>query len=169
MKRLILALALLLVVAGCGYHLPGRGTTLPDDVHSVVILPFGNSTTEPFIETHLTNEIRDQFLRRRTLQVVEDKEGADAVLSGSVSGYSVAAIAYDADDDIAEYRVTIHALVTLQRVDNERIIWHGEVSWNDEFRSSPDRAHQDYNEKIAQDEVCKRLAQEVYNRLTDNF
>ena len=171
MKNLTIAivLMLLLLLSGCGYHLPGRGTGLPDDVQNVVINPFVNKTTEPFIETQLTNEVRDQFARRRTLDVVANVDQADVVLHGTIVGYRANSIAYDTNDDITEYRLTITVEAKLARVNGEDVLWQGTVSWSDEFFASDDRAQQDYRESQAQEQVTRRLAQEVYNRITDNF
>lgn len=171
MKKLTLGLSfvVLLFVSACGYHLPGRGDNLPDDIQSVFIEPFTNKTTEPFIENQLTNEVRDQFSRRRTLDVVSNSDDADAILSGVVRSYRARSVSYDKNDDITEYRVTMTVVAMLARASGEEVLWQGTVSWHEEFFASDDRAEQDYRESEAQDEVSRRLAQEVYNRLTDNF
>ncbi|MEA3466578.1 MAG: LptE family protein [Thermodesulfobacteriota bacterium] len=170
MKNITLGIMLiLLLLSGCGYHLPGRGNSLPDDVQKVVINPFENKTTQPFIETQLTNEVRDQFARRRTLDVVASVDQADVLLSGTIVGYRSNAIAYDTNDDITEYRLTMTVEANLARVNGEEVLWQGAVSWSDEFFASNDRAQQDYHESQVQDKVTRRLAQEIYNRITDNF
>ncbi|MBW2186166.1 MAG: hypothetical protein JRG71_07130 [Deltaproteobacteria bacterium] len=171
MKKLTLGLCLvvLTLLSGCGYHLPGRGESLPDDIQSIVVVPFTNKTTEPFIENQLTNEVRDQFSRRRTLDVVASEEQADAVMSGVITSYRSHSVTYDENDDITEYRVTMTVDAKLVRTNGEDVIWQGVVSWHEEFFASDDRAEQDYHESEVQDDVSRRLAQELYNRLTDNF
>ena len=169
LSRILYSLLFMLLLSGCGYHLPGGGSGLPDDIQKVVIVQFSNRTAQPFVETGLTNEVRDQFNRRRTLDVVANEKDADAVLSGAVSAYSSSALSYDEDDDITHYRVDITVEAQLKRVADGEIIWQGNVSWHEDFRSSPDRARQEYNERIVQVKINRRLAQEVYNRITDNF
>lgn len=170
MKRLISAsIICLLLVCGCGYSLPGRGESLPDDIQRVLVEPFKNKTTEPFLETQLTNEIRDQFSRRRSLEVVSDAEQADAILSGTITSYRASSVSYDRNDDITEYRATMVVQAELIRANGEDVIWQGSVTWKEEFFANDDRAQQDYNETLAQEDLNRRLAQEVYNRITDNF
>lgn len=171
MKKLTLGLCLvvLTLLSACGYHLPGRGENLPDDVQTIVVVPFTNKTTEPFIENQLTNEVRDQFSRRRTLDVVASEELADAVLSGVITSYRTNSVSYDQNDDVTEYRVTMTVEAKLVRTNGEDVIWQGSVSWQEEFFASDNRADQDYREAEVQDVVSRRLAQEVYNRMTDNF
>ncbi|PLX95078.1 MAG: molecular chaperone [Desulfuromonas sp.] len=170
MRRLAFALIALVVLAcGCGYHLPGRGTALPEDIQRVYVEPFENKTTEPFLETPLTNEVRDQFSRRRTLEIVATPAEADAIMSGTIVSYRSGSVSYDRNDDITEYRATMVVNAALTRTNGEEVIWQGQVSWKEEFFANDDRAQQDYNESLAQEDLHRRLAQELYNRLTDNF
>lgn len=171
MKKITIGLCLvvLTLLSACGYHLPGRGENLPADIQRIVVTPFTNKTTEPFIENQLTNEVRDQFSRRRTFDVVADEALSDAILSGVITSYRSHSVTYDENDDITEYRVTMTIDAKLVRTNGEDVIWQGTVSWHEEFFASDDRAEQDYREAEVQDDVSRRLAQEVYNRMTDNF
>lgn len=171
MRNLIIICLLLLtvVVSGCGYHLPGGGTSLPADIRTLCIEPFANKTTEPFIETQLTNEVRDQFSRRQTMEVVSASENADALLNAAVTSYRSNSIAYNKNDDITEYRVTMIVDAKLVRRIDDEVLWQGAVQWQEEFYASDDRAEQDYRESEAQQTLTRRLAQEVYNRITDDF
>lgn len=170
MKRLtLLLIGLVLLVSGCGYHLPGRGDALPQDIQTVYIEPFVNKTREPFLETPLTNEVRDQFSRRRTMEVVSSPELADAILTGTIVSYRATTVSYDRNDDITEYRATMIVDAALTRANGEEVVWQGTVTWKEEFYANDDRAQQDYNETLAQEDLHRRLAQEIYNSLTDNF
>ncbi|OQY20600.1 MAG: hypothetical protein B6I36_00245 [Desulfobacteraceae bacterium 4572_35.1] len=170
MKNVITVFALMmLTIAGCGYHLPGRGGTLPEDIATLMIEAVENKTAEPFIETQLTNEVRDQFARRQTVTIVADAEQADAILTASIISYRSNAITYNQDDDISEYRLTMQVDGKLVRRLDDEVIWQGTVQWQEEFFASDDRAEQDQRESDAQLKATKRLAQEVYNRITDNF
>ena len=169
MRLLIFLLGSVLLLSGCGYHVPGRGNALPEDIQTVYIEPFINKTREPFLETPLTNEVRDQFSRRRTLDVVASPDLADAILTGTIVSYQSSTVSYDRNDDITEYRVTMMVDAALTRSNGEEVVWQGTVSWREEFYANDDRAQQDYNETLAQEDLHRRLAQEIYNSLTDNF
>ena len=165
----VVGLLLMLVVSGCGYSLPGRGGNLPDDIRTVFITPIANTTAEPFIETGLTNEMRNQFARRQTLNVVSADNDADAVLSLTIVSYNSTSISYNDDDDISEYRVTITVRGSLVRTADDSVLWNGTSSWHEQYFSNDNRAEQKSHEKKAQLVVQRRLAQEVYNSITDNF
>lgn len=160
---------IMLLVAGCGYNLSGRGQALPHDVDSIFVAVMSNRTTEPLLETRLTTAVRDQFARRPGFEVVSSADIADAVLSGVITSYTAHAAAYDRDDDIAEYRAEMQVEFTLERRDGTEVLWHGNVRWDEEFDAHRDRAQQDNNETAAQEQLMSRLATELYNRIVDNF
>ena len=157
------------LMSGCGYHLPGRGSALPDDIEKIYVEVLGNRTTEPFIENKLTTEVRDRFARRPRFEIVSDRSRADAVLSGNITHYSARAVAYDENDDIREYRAAMTAEFRFERPDGSELFWKGSVSWDEEFMAHEDRARQDNYETEAQDELSFRLATELFNRIVDNF
>jgi outer membrane lipopolysaccharide assembly protein LptE/RlpB len=157
------------VLSGCGYHLPGRGDAIPEDVKKIFVEVLINRTTEPFIENKLTSEVRDQFSRRPGFEVVSSRDKSDAVIYGTITRYSARAVAYDEDDDIKEYRAAMTAGFRFERTDGSEVLWQGDVTWDEEFMAHDDRAQQDNNETEAQDELTFRLATELFNRINDNF
>lgn len=170
MKYTVTCLCLCVWLAGgCGYHLPGRGDTIPADVEKIFVEVLVNRTAEPFIENRLTSEVRDQFARRPGFEVVSERSKSEAVISGTIIRYRANAAAYDENDDIKEYRVTMTTEFRFERTDGSEVFWQGNVSWDEEFMAHDDRAQQDNNETEAQDELTFRLATELFNRIVDNF
>lgn len=157
------------ILGGCGYHLPGQGDALPEDIEKIYVEVLSNRTTEPFIENKLTSEVRSQFARRPAFEVVSERSKSDAVLSGTITRYRARAVAYDEDDDIKEYRAAMTVEFRFERTDGSEVLWQGNVRWDEEFSANDNRAQQDNNETEAQDELTFRLATELFNRLVDNF
>lgn len=168
-RRLLHGLLALLLVAtaGCGYHFPGRGNTLPADVHSVKIPLFKNRTAKPFLENTLTNDVLQRFARIRGLEVVKSQE--DAVLEGTVSSYTSTAITYGVNDQITAYRATVGISATLKRADTGRILWKGDLSWYEDYPSSIDKTVQSDNEDAAIRQISERLAAELQDRVLSGF
>lgn len=157
------------LAGGCGYHLPGRGDAIPEDIQKIYVDVIINKTSEPFIENLLTSDVRDQFARRPAFEVVSEPNKSDAVISGTITRYSARAVSYDENDDIKEYRAAMTTEFRFERTDGSEVLWQGNVSWDEEFLASDDRAQQDNNETEAQKELTFRLASELFNRLVDNF
>jgi outer membrane lipopolysaccharide assembly protein LptE/RlpB len=169
MRRLVFLFGTLLLLWGCGYHLPGQGGTLPPEIETLHIELFSNRTSEPFLENQVTDFVTDQFARRRMLRLVEDPAQADAVLTGSVTAYSAVPVSYDRNDRITEYRSTMEISATLRRADVGEVLWKGNVSWTEEYPASLDKMAQEDEEAAAIEVISERLAEELYFRITENF
>src|SRR5574337_548518 len=78
--------ALLLVCTGCGYHTAGKAVRLPQDVHSIYVPTFTNTTHAFRVEQVLTAAVVQELRSRTNFQVVvSSKEPADATLNGTVT------------------------------------------------------------------------------------
>lgn len=168
LRRCLLMISLVLL-GGCGYHLPGQVNSLPDDVQTVYIEAFANRTLEPFLENRVANSVITEFARSDFLSIREDRKQADAILSGTVIRYSLSVVAYDAEDEIAEYRSTMLVEASLRRQDTGRVLWKGTLEWSDEFLSDLDKSVQEDNEARAIEEISERIAEQLHARILDDF
>ncbi len=169
MRLGVLLVLVFAVLSGCGYHLPGQGSDLPGNIRTLYIELFTNQTFEPSLENLVTNDLSEQFARKRSLRLVEDPSRADAVLSGAIAGYSTAAASYDRTDRITEYRATMKVSAVLRRFRDDKILWKGTVSWSEEYPADLDKAAQEDNEAAAIERISERVAEELFFRITDNF
>jgi outer membrane lipopolysaccharide assembly protein LptE/RlpB len=165
--RLILLVAVLSLGA-CAYHLPGQGGGLPGGVERIHIAMFDNLTREPLLENRLTTEVIDVFSGRSNIRQVAIKE-AEAQLTGRILSYDSRSIAYRQGDQISKYRATMVVAVRLQRSDHQELLWDGTVSWQTEYEAAADKMLQGDAERRAQDELARRLAEEIFSRLLDDF
>ena len=78
MKRTLLLSILL--VSGCGYHLTGSETILPQEVRRISIPFVENDTVEARLSTIMTEALRDSFERYGVVEIVDTDHEADAVL-----------------------------------------------------------------------------------------
>lgn len=88
-------LAALLSLAGCGYQIAGRADTIPQDVRTIAVSDFQNSTTEYKIEQYLTEAVTREFLVRTRFRIVHGNEPADATLHATVTVFSAFPANYD--------------------------------------------------------------------------
>ena len=93
------AILVLGLLAGCGYHLQGRAE-VPEAARTVSIRLFSNHTPEQGLEVRLRRAIDDEFRRRGSLHVVDDPEG-DLILSGEIHSFRSVPVAYSATDETA--------------------------------------------------------------------
>jgi outer membrane lipopolysaccharide assembly protein LptE/RlpB len=158
---------LLLSLAACGYHLPGRGG-MPADIRTVQVEYFNNATLEPLLERAVTSAIVDRLARSRLLDIAPQGD-ADAVLSGAVVSYGTTPASYDRNDIVREFRATMAIEATLRATADERVLWRGRVAWSENFPATADKTMQYSREVEARRVISDRIAGELLVRIAEDF
>ncbi len=119
-KILGLALAGCLTLSGCGYQMAGSGASqLPPHLKTIAIPLFENNSQEPTIQRPFTEALRRAFITDGRLKLVNDRAGADLVLTGTLTQYSIRAVAFNDFDVAIEYFISIAANVkVMDQVEN---------------------------------------------------
>jgi len=167
--RCLAALCLLLGLTACGYHFYGQTGALPGGVRSIYIPLFINKTAEPQLENRLSSVVSEVFARNEKLSQVESADRAKAVLEGVISSYHSTPLSYDKHDNISEYRSTMVVDAKLRQVSDGRLLWQGSVTWHADYIAAADKALQEDLEQVAINEINRRLAEELFYRLLENF
>lgn len=156
-------------LTACGYRFVGQGGAFPKNVQRIFVEMFQNNTTQTGLENTITNQIIFEFTRRNKAALAGSLEQADAMLSGVVTGKSVQTVAPRGKDAAAQRRVTLSLNLRLTKVGGE-VIWVGSsITDNEVYPVSDDKLATEQNERAAIVVLTARLAEGIYNRLTDNF
>ncbi len=156
-------------LAGCGYHLPSTaGQSDQDAVKTLNIPIFANKTFKTNLEALLVNSLVDEFSLRRNFRVIS-RQDADLTLSGTVLSYGTAAVSYTALDTVREYRAMVTVEAVLRQTNTQKVLWKGVVSWSQDYPVNADIALQQNSEEAALREISRRLAQQIYLRVVDDF
>ncbi len=114
-KIVWLGLLVCLTLWGCGYQMAGRGASqLPPHLKTIAIPVFENNSAEPTIQRPFTEALRRAFITDGRLRLVNNKAGADLLVTGTLTNYWIRAVAFDANDVAIEYWVYIEADVLVQ-------------------------------------------------------
>jgi outer membrane lipopolysaccharide assembly protein LptE/RlpB len=92
------ALVILAMIAatGCGYHTAGHVTQLPENVKTIAVPAFVNTTNTYRIEQRLTASVIREFTTRTHYHILNDpSEAADATLRGTVISTSASPLTYN--------------------------------------------------------------------------
>ena len=141
---------------------------MPSGIKSLFVAILENGTSETGVENIITNDLIYEFTRSRKVVLVS-RENADAILSGVVTSIRVEAISHRETHTSLERRVKLQ--VDLKLTDPEgSVIWSAEgISANESYDVMQDKPATEHNKRNAISELSKRLAESVYNRITDNF
>jgi hypothetical protein len=120
-------LALACLSCGCGYALAGRGAYLPPYIRVVGIPPLENRTTFFQVEQILTEKIRTEFIGRGKYVVVPTPTGANAVLSGAITGITVTPVGFTQQQLASRYLFTLTMRVQFVDVMTNQTLWSNET------------------------------------------
>lgn len=122
------ALCLIVVLAaaassGCGYALAGRGSFLPAYIRTVGIPQFENRTTSARVEQVLTEKVRIEFINRGRYTIRPDIVGADAVLTGEITAFSVQPVGFTEQQLASRYLFTVIMRVRFTDARTGEVLW----------------------------------------------
>jgi len=121
-RKVILILIAALMISGCGYRLSGTGAFLPEHVRTILIRNFENQTSRYQAEQFVTFAVRDEFIRRSRLKMVEATEQADAVLEGKIISFAVTPVSYS-ESAADKFQVSILLEIRLMDLKQGRVLF----------------------------------------------
>jgi hypothetical protein len=159
-----------MLVTGCGYHVPKSGNKWAGEGgRTVCVELFANHTAEPYLDTILTDEVSVQMSRLRLAELTEQCHTADLRLGGIITAFSSSHLAYDANDDIREYRAMMTATTHLVRRSDGKVLWQGTLSRSQAYSARDDKGQQQAGESLAARAASRRLAEDLVARLLEDF
>ncbi len=181
-------------LAGCGYQLAGESSFLPKNVRTVYVEPFLNRSRAVGVEKEMTTAVRGEFYRRGQLQLVDEPDRADAILSGVVRSLDTTIASVNRKDEVLQYESAMVLDVTLRRREPNEIIWRGQgtrltdlhsgsraavVTTSSAFRTGTlntsdvrrmtDIQLTETENREFLDELMERFARELHQRLMEMF
>lgn len=116
-----LPIVIAMLLFGCGYHFAGSGS-LPAGVSQVFIVVMENRTVESGVERIFTNDLIDQFTRRRKASLAETRDAADGILTGTIVSLNVQDVARSSVSIVTERQLTCQLIIRLSSPDGN-ILW----------------------------------------------
>lgn len=109
---------------GCGYS---TSALIAPHLKTIAIPVVENQTLRPGLGEVLTDSLISAFTKDRHLRVT-NIENANAVLECRITSYNKAPHAYDAQQNVYAYQITIDALCKCEDKVKSEIIWEEPVS-----------------------------------------
>ncbi len=171
MRRSLVAAALALGLAGCGYGLVGTSKGwLPENVRTVWVPAFVNDTNVVGLEQRLTGAVLRELSARRRLKPATSLEQADAVLVGRVTSYSLQAVRFDAQGRALEYQAVVTARITLTERASEKVLFDDPAFLFRQPYAVPVQSSTYFNpETLALDQLAQPFARSVVSTILEGF
>ena len=141
---------------------------MPEGIKSLSIKMLENRTSETGAENIFTNDLIYEISSFGKVSLTKE-DSADGILTGVIKSMRIDAISHRDSYSSLERRVII--TLSLKLTDpTGRVIWSAkELSANEDYIVSSDKQATERNRREAVKTLSKRLAEKVYNRLTDDF
>lgn len=167
--RFVVALIAVLF-AGCGYHSPASSDAwVGGDARILYIQLLENQTTEPYLDNYMTDALVVELSRSRLVALTEDRALADVQLVGEVKDFVSSALAYGTTDQITEYRATMSVSVRLLRKGTNEVLWQRPFQRSEDYLATVNKNLELEGQRLAARQVSKRLAEDIYSSLLNNF
>lgn len=165
-----LAALALLLAPGCGYRLAGTGSLLPPHVKTVHIPYFKNETPRFELEQRLTEHVQREFTVRAKMEIENSWSDADAVLEGTITGFTVIPVGFNDQTQANRYQVTIEMRVSLLDNKTHKALWESpSFTFRSEYES-PENITDYYNQEIdAIEEIAANFAETLVATITQGF
>jgi hypothetical protein len=165
-----LLLAGCLLLPSCGYRLSGRNRFLPGDVHTIAVPVFANETRRSDIEQRITESLLAEFIKRGDYRTQPQREGADAVLEGAVTGYSANPVLLDAQGNATRVEVVIQARVRMTDLRTAKLLWSQDhFIFRSQYDVNRTAVGSFDREIVAIDRIARDFATTVVTSLLEGF
>jgi len=171
MKRIvsyILLTGLISLGAGCGYKVSGSGKYLPEELKTVAIPDFDNKTTKAEAEQFVTYAIRDEFIKRSSMKLVDRTDQADALLEGEITRFSVKPLSYSYIGSANQYTVSITLKVTFTNLKTNGIIYrNNNMVFTEDYEIESGDFFSQETEAI--EKIAGQFARGIVSALLENY
>jgi len=168
---LVLLVAGVMALAGCGYHTTGKAVRLPPDVRTLYVPAFTNNTQAFRVDQVLTDAVVRELRSRTNFQVVlSASEPADATLRGTVLAAGTSPLTYDTQTG----KVSSSMLQIVMRVSlidrSGKILWENPgFGYRAQYELSQDAASFFEEESPALQRVAHEFAQSLVSNMLEAY
>jgi outer membrane lipopolysaccharide assembly protein LptE/RlpB len=168
---LAFAVAVLILLTGCGYHTAGSATHIPAGVQSIEVPVFTTRAQAYRTEMVFTQAVVRELNTRTRYRVLTDGSAdADAVLSGTILTQSSVPLTYDSTTgQTSSYLITITAKVMLT-ARNGRVLYRNDaLSFREQYQSTQDLSGFIREDQPAVQRIARDFAQTVVGDMLESF
>lgn len=175
LSALSLALAAaVLLQAGCGYSLAGRGSFLPAYIKRIGVPQFTNNTAVFELDRQITDKVRSEFIGRGKWNIVPEATGVDGLVTGVISSVTLTPVAFNTAQQATRYALTLTAQVEFKDMQTNKVLWtNPAMQYREEFALDPTSAldtttflGQDVN---ARDRMANEFARALVSAILEAF
>jgi outer membrane lipopolysaccharide assembly protein LptE/RlpB len=162
---------LIVGLSGCGYHVAGHVDTLPEEIHTIAIPAFKNTTTQYKIADSITGAVSREMIERSHYHVVANPDDADAVLAGAVVLFTSYPITLDPNTGRASgIAVIVHLQLSLTEKKTGKVLFsRPDYTISEQYEISVDPKSYFDESPAAVDRLSRDVARSVVSGILERF
>ena len=180
LSAVLVALAVLGTLTGCGYRLRADGRPVGLEIESLAIPLMTSTSSRIAFEPDFTRVIREEFISHANVPVLP-RESAQMVLVGHVRNIQTDPLTYDLDPRTIHGHDVTYAVTDSRRLRVEldaklldratgKTVWQANGLTDEaRFEVSTDPLRTRYNQREALRRIAGRLAKRVYLKTMERF
>jgi len=162
-------LVLLFTASGCGYHLSGKATAIPESIDSIAVPTFVNKSAEYRVEQRLTGAVVDELVARTRYRITPNPAEARALLSGEILSISSTPVIL-AGGAGSTYLVMVRMRVLLKDLKTGKLLFENQnYYFQEEFEISQSSGKFFPEEGPALDRMAQEFARNFVTSLLESF
>jgi len=162
---------LLLSALACGYHVAGKGDSLPPDVRTIAVPIFVNKSPRYRIEQTIAKAVTREFIERTSYRITPDPREADAVLEGTVKDVRAGVVTFDLNTGRAstmQIQVTAEVKLVDQRT-HKYLFANSNYIFREQYQISPSESGLFEEDQPALERLSRDLARTLVTAILENF
>lgn len=170
----LLLIALVLALAGCGYHTVGSAGHLPDTTHSIAVPVFENVTQSYHTELDFTQAVVRE-LTSRTKYLIVNSDGptdaeADATVHGKILSFQIVPLIYNSQTgQSSSFVVTITASVHVNDREGRLLYENKTFLFRDQYETTTDPTTFIQEDPAAVARISKDFARTLVSTMLESF
>ena len=167
---------ILVLLAGSGFtdcYKPVTGTGLPDHIKSIAVpaFQFEARGLRYRVESRFTEAVSKEIIRRGNgLRVQGSRDGADAVIEGTIRDFGFSGVLLDRQGRARVYEVTIVTAVTVRDLHNDKILYDNQnLTFRDSFEFSDDPRSFFNEEDPAVERMARAFSESIVSTIVNGM
>lgn len=162
-------LFLLVSSGGCGYHLSGKATAIPESIDSIAVPTFINKSAEYRLEQRLTSAVVDELVARTKYRITPNPSEARALLSGEILSVTSTPVIL-AGGAGSTYLVMVRMRVRLKDLKTDKLLFENQnYFFQEEFEISQNPSKFFPEEGPALDRLAQEFSRNFVTTLLESF
>jgi hypothetical protein len=170
------AIAIFVFLLGTGFtdcYKPVTGTGLPSYIKTVAVpqFQFEARGSRYRVESRFTEAVTKEIIRRGNgLRVQGSREGADAVIEGTIRNFGFSGVLLDTQGRARVYEVTIVTAVTVRDLHTNKILYDNQnLTFRDSFEFSDDPRSFFNEEDPAVQRMAKAFSESIVSTIVNGM